>query len=169
MWLRDGRCSREFILSLSVSLSLLSGGEARWSLDDPQTDPRHQHESAWATGESLHRECSCSLLRAVSARFPDALGSKEDYVLPPLAQVFNTFTVQDHIWILKVLKAVLCHSGLRAAWAALWESLLVNTFLELIICRSTDCLYSLFCFWLDFHYSYNVILRVHPCRRLMQK
>lgn len=46
---------------------------------------------------------------------------------------FNAFTMQDHIWIMKVLKAVLCRSGLFAAWAALWESLLVNTFLELIM------------------------------------
>lgn len=46
---------------------------------------------------------------------------------------FNAFTKQDHIWIMKLLKAVLCHSGLFAVWAALWESLLVNTLLDLII------------------------------------
>lgn len=61
---------------------------------------------------------------------------------------FNTFTMQDHIWITKALKAVLCRSGLFAAWAALWESLLVNMFLELMV---------YFIHWLkfDFYYSHH--------------
>lgn len=86
---RDRCWSHKFISSsLFLSLSLLSGGEAWWSLDDPQTDPRHQHESAWATGESLHCEC-LFLLRAVLAGLPDAYGSKEAYILPPLGQVLT--------------------------------------------------------------------------------
>lgn len=58
-------------LSPAPAVPLLSGGEARRSLDDPQTDPRHQHESAWAAGESLHRECLCPLY-PVLAVFPGA-------------------------------------------------------------------------------------------------
>lgn len=57
---------------------------------------------------------------------------------------FNAFTVQDHIWIMKVLKAVLCHSSLCGAWAALRESLLVNTCFLNWSCTVAHCLYSFF-------------------------
>lgn len=119
-------------LSLSRPLSLLSGGEARWSLDDPQTDPRHQHESAWAAGESLHCECLFPLC-TVLAGFSRCLRKQRGLHSATTGTGFNTFTRRDHIWIMKVLKAVLCHSGLFATWASLGESLLVNMLLELML------------------------------------
>lgn len=119
-------------LSLSHPLSLLSGGEARWSLDDPQTDPRHQHESAWAAGESLHCECLFPLC-TVLAGFSRCLRKQRGLHSATTGTGFNTFTRRDHIWIMKVLKAVLCHSGLFAMWASLGESLLVNMLPELIL------------------------------------
>lgn len=70
---------------------------------------------------------------------------------------FNTFSVQDHIWIMKLLKAVLCHSGLFAAWAALWKSLLVNA------CSLTwsytvlhAAYFHRFWFWFDF-----LVMHIH--------
>lgn len=78
-------------LSLSHPLSLLSGGEARWSLDDPQTDPRHQHESAWAAGESLHCECLLPLC-FVLAGFSRCLRKQRGLHSATTGTGFNTFT-----------------------------------------------------------------------------
>lgn len=136
------------VFSFFHSLSLPSGGEAWRSLDDPQTDPRHQHESTWATGESLHREC-LFLPCAASAGFPDAQGSKEAYILPPLGQVLTLSPgrITSDSWRFWKLFCVFQAYLMRELHS--WESLLVNMFLELII----DLILWL---WFDLYYSLNI-------------
>lgn len=151
---KEGWCwSYEF---MSSSLSPPSSPSVRWgSMMKPGWS---SNRSTTPTCERVGNRRKSSLWVSVStvrclSWFSWCLRKQRGLYSATAGTGLNAFTVQDHMWIAKVLKVSF---RLICLLAALWESLIVNMFLEFIIYSSRCCLRSPLWFWFDFNYIYHV-------------